>query len=50
MVAETQWNRIRRSYRQLKSTEATVEEFRMAAYKHVDWVADYLTESHESTR
>ena len=27
---------------QLKSIEATVDEFRTAGYKHLDWIADYL--------
>lgn len=27
---------------EVESTDAAVEEFRTAAYKHVDWVADYL--------
>lgn len=30
-----------------KSLETTVEEFRSAAYRHVDWIADYLEGSRE---
>ncbi|MFL6414687.1 MAG: pyridoxal phosphate-dependent decarboxylase family protein [Bryobacteraceae bacterium] len=34
----------RKEHLQLKPNETTVEEFRAAGYKHIDWIANYLSD------